>query len=79
VAMKPSPSRIHLQSKVREANERIESHLKSMTKCVFVDVYNAMLNSDGTIKSELFIEDRLHMNAKGYAIWKKLIGPHLLR
>jgi lysophospholipase L1-like esterase len=79
VAMKLSPSRIHLQSKVKEANERIKSHLRSISKCVFIDVYTAMLNADGTIKNELFIEDRLHMNANGYAIWKRLIGPHLLR
>jgi lysophospholipase L1-like esterase len=27
----------------------------------------------------LFLEDKLHMNAKGYAIWQKLIEPHLLK
>jgi lysophospholipase L1-like esterase len=79
VAMKPSPSRIHLQAKVKEANEQIRSYLRNMRKTVFIDVYSAMLNADGSIKNELFSEDRLHMNDKGYAIWKRLIGPYLLK
>jgi lysophospholipase L1-like esterase len=28
---------------------------------------------------EIFIADKLHMNAKGYAIWQKLIEPFLLK
>lgn len=79
VAMKPSPSRIQLQSKVKEANEQIKAYLQDKKKSDFIDVYSAMLNADGSIKHELFIEDRLHMNEKGYAIWKRLIGPHLLK
>lgn len=79
VAMKPSPSRIHLQSKMKEANEQIKVYLQDKKKSVFIDVYSAMLNADGSIKNELFVEDRLHMNDKGYEIWRSLIGPHLLK
>ena len=28
---------------------------------------------------DIFIEDDLHMNAKGYAIWQKAIEPYLLK
>ena len=28
---------------------------------------------------ELFVEDDLHMNAKGYAIWQKAIAPYLIK
>jgi lysophospholipase L1-like esterase len=37
-----------------------------------------MLNSEGKPMEELFIADRLHMNAKGYAIWSKIIAPYLI-
>ena len=45
----------------------------------FIDVYKQMLNADGTPMEDIFIEDKLHMNAKGYAIWQKIIEPYLLK
>ena len=27
--------------------------------------------------TDIFLEDKLHMNTKGYAIWKKLLLPVL--
>ncbi|MCA6516860.1 MAG: GDSL family lipase, partial [Chitinophagaceae bacterium] len=42
------------------------------------DVHTAMLDSKGETRPELYINDRLHMNAKGYAIWQSLLGPLLL-
>jgi lysophospholipase L1-like esterase len=36
-----------------------------------------MLASDGQPIKEIFLSDSLHMNAKGYAIWKKQIQPYL--
>lgn len=77
VSMKPSPSRLRLMSKYDEANRLIEAYLKTKPNTGFVDVYHAMLDASGKPKAELFLEDNLHMNAKGYAIWKILIEPVL--
>lgn len=79
ISIKPSPSRRHLMPKMEEANRLIKSFLNKQPKTVFVDVYHKMLKPDGTPRDELFIEDQLHMNAKGYAIWKKALAPHLLK
>jgi lysophospholipase L1-like esterase len=38
-----------------------------------------MLDSTGEPMPEIFLDDSLHMNAKGYAIWKKKIEPYLLK
>ena len=35
--------------------------------------------SDGMPLPEIFLADKLHMNAKGYAIWQKKIRPYLLK
>jgi lysophospholipase L1-like esterase len=43
----------------------------------FVDLWKPMIGSDGVVFQDIFIEDGLHMNAKGYAIWKKEIGKYL--
>jgi lysophospholipase L1-like esterase len=79
VSMKPSPSRWHLKEKLERGNALIKEFLATKKKTAFVDVWTPMLNEDGKPREELFIEDRLHMNAKGYAIWQKKIEPYLLK
>lgn len=77
VSIKPSPSRDHIQPKIKEANRLIERFIKQQPHTTFVDVYHAMLGPDGKPRPELFIEDQLHMNEKGYAIWKQKLQPVL--
>jgi lysophospholipase L1-like esterase len=36
-----------------------------------------MLGDDGKPRPELFLKDGLHMTEAGYAVWTKLILPHL--
>lgn len=79
VSIKPSPSREKLMPEMQEANSLIKNFLKGKRNTAFIDVYHKMLNKDGTPNKSLFIEDELHMNAKGYAIWKKIIQPYLLK
>ena len=77
ISLKPSPSRKILMDKYNVANVMIKDFLKKRKKTNFIDAYHAMLNADGTQMEEIFMEDKLHMNAKGYAIWQKLIEPYL--
>jgi len=79
ISMKPSPSRLRLMPKMLEANLLIKSFLKKKKKTSFVDVYHSMLEADGKPIESIFLADKLHMNANGYAIWQKLIEPHLLK
>lgn len=79
VAMKPSPSRAHLMPKYSEANRLIKNYLAGFKNTKYVDVYSKMLNKDGTPMTDIFLEDNLHMNAKGYGIWKKVFLPVLIK
>lgn len=79
VSLKPSPSRWHLREKVKQVNSMIEKYLKKQKQTEFVNVWTPMLGRDGQPVKELFVEDNLHMNAKGYAIWQKQIQPALLK
>lgn len=79
VSIKPSPSREHLLQKVIHANELIKIFLKSQPKTAYIDVFSAMIDQQGNPKPELFIDDRLHMNQKGYAIWVQIIEPYLIK
>ena len=79
VSIKPSPSRAHLLPKVISANEMIKAFLKKQTKAAYIDVFSAMIDQQGNPKPELFIDDKLHMNQRGYAIWVEVIQPYLLK
>ena len=79
VALKPSPSREKLWPKMQSSNTMIKDYLKAQKNTAFIDVYHGMFNKDGSVMQDIFIEDALHMNPKGYAIWKKIIEPYLLK
>jgi lysophospholipase L1-like esterase len=38
-----------------------------------------MLDENKEVLKDIFVQDKLHMNEKGYAIWIKIIGPKLLK
>lgn len=79
ISMKPSPARWYLKEKVIQGNKLIQQFLKTKPKTGFINVWPQMLNGAGEPKEELFLEDKLHMNKSGYAIWQKLIQPILIK
>jgi lysophospholipase L1-like esterase len=76
--MKPSPSRWHLADKMISANNDIRKFIKKQKNADFVNIWDSMLDKNDQPDSTLFIEDRLHMNTKGYKIWQKAIQPELI-
>jgi len=78
IAMKPSPSRDKYQSKAKECNFLIKAFLSKEKNTVFIDIFSPMIK-DGKSRPELFVEDMLHMNAKGYGIWEETVRPHLIK
>lgn len=79
VSIKPSPSRIHLIEKMKQANTLIQHFLKNQKNASFIDVFTPMLGADHRPRQDIFLADDLHMNKKGYAIWQKAIQPYLLK
>jgi lysophospholipase L1-like esterase len=79
ISMKPSPSRELLLSKIIRGNELIKKYLAGKKNTAYIDVYKEMIDDEGKPRTDIFLEDNLHMNKEGYAIWKKLIQPYLLK
>lgn len=77
VSLKPSPSRWKLEANFRKTNELIKTEIAKDNRAVFVDIWTPMLNENGAPRPELFVEDMLHMNEKGYAIWKGVLEKYL--
>lgn len=79
ISIKPSISRLALMPQMKEANKIICKRLSDQENIVFVDVFSKMLDEKGKPVKDIFLADNLHMNAKGYAIWKKALEPALLK
>ncbi|MGY1530503.1 SGNH/GDSL hydrolase family protein [Luteimonas sp. A649] len=77
VSIKPSPARIDQLPAQREANALVETWLRQQPGTAYIDVTTPMLDDAGRPREALFIADRLHMNAAGYAVWREAIVPWL--
>jgi lysophospholipase L1-like esterase len=70
VSIKPCILRWSMKDRMMAANALISDYLKQDQKAVFVNIWDKMLQNGEPMK-DIFLEDNLHMNAKGYAIWIK--------
>ncbi len=77
ISINASPSRWKDVKKIKEANRHIAAFMAGNKKLIFIDVFPAMLDREGKPQPELYVQDRLHLNAKGYAIWTSVIAPYL--
>ncbi len=77
VSIKPSLSREKYVPQMKEANQLIAEMLKDIKRTAFINTADAMYTPDGKIMTDIFLKDNLHMNAKGYVIWQKIMEPYL--
>ncbi|MDX2187547.1 MAG: SGNH/GDSL hydrolase family protein [Opitutaceae bacterium] len=77
ISTAPNPARWHLVSQMRRFNESVAAWIATQPRMDYIDVFHPMLGEDGQPRPELFSEDRLHMNATGYALWRELVLPYL--
>lgn len=75
LAIKPSPSRASQLPAQQEANALVRAWAERTAGVDYVDVATPMLDARGQPREELFIEDRLHMNDAGYALWRDVVAP----
>lgn len=79
VSIKPSPSRMQHFKVFEESNQLIKKFIASKKRIQFIDVFHLMLDKNNTPLDNIFLQDKLHMNASGYQIWQKALQPFLLK
>lgn len=77
ISIAPNPARWAQADRVRAANALIEAHTRTDERLTFINVFPKMLGEDGQPRPEIYVADRLHMNPKGYEIWRGIVGPVL--
>jgi lysophospholipase L1-like esterase len=75
ISSAPNPARWHLKNAWLDLNGRIRAHTQTDRRLTFVDIWSAMLGLSGRPRPELFVEDQLHMNERGYEIWTRVLRP----
>lgn len=73
VSIKPSILRWAMKERMIATNTLIQSYLNNQKNTTFVNIWDNMLENGAPIK-DIFIEDHLHMNSKGYEIWIKKLN-----
>lgn len=80
LSVKPSIARWHLWPKTTETNKLLKAMCDSDPKrLTYVSIVEGMMGTDGQVRSDIFKADRLHMNAKGYEIWRDVLRGVLLK
>ena len=77
LALKPSLLRLEQLDRQQKANALVREWAATQAGVDFIDVATPMLDAAGRPRAELFLGDRLHMNADGYALWRGIVAPYL--
>lgn len=74
ISIKPSISRLDIINHIIYTNQLIEEEIsKQHTSMHFINVFDQMLDEQHQPLKELYQSDGLHMNKKGYELWKQII------
>ena len=77
IAVKPSVARWRIEGEVRRTNQLIREFAAADPRVDYIDIFTPMLGADGRPRPELFVDDGLHLNARGYELWKSVVAPFL--
>jgi hypothetical protein len=72
VAVTPTPSRFEYWPRIQQVNQQFEQLAGKYPNAHYLATERLFLDSRGEPREELFVEDKLHLNEEGYAIWAKL-------
>lgn len=77
ISPKPSIARWELRKEYEALNKKLKKLARKTDKVEFADVWTAMLDEQGNVRRDVFLDDNLHMNKKGYDIWAKVLSDFL--
>jgi lysophospholipase L1-like esterase len=64
-------------AKIQKANSLVEQFVKGQPNFAMCDTWGIFADDKGSPNAADFNADRLHLNAAGYAVWKKALDPVL--
>ncbi|WP_207422163.1 GDSL-type esterase/lipase family protein [Desertivirga brevis] len=74
VSIKPSVSRRNITNQIKYTNHIIQKEILKHSSLHYIDIYQEMLDEKGEPNTNFFQPDGLHLNEKGYSLWKNVIS-----
>ncbi len=79
IGTKPSPLHWPHMATIRAANAAVKADLAGDHLAAYVDAEAALLGADGRPRAELYAENGLNLNERGYAAWTAALRPTIER
>ncbi|MGI9469896.1 MAG: GDSL-type esterase/lipase family protein [Rubripirellula sp.] len=77
IEVTPTDKRFEVWPEIRKVNERLREIALSTPNTYFIATAEHYLDPLGNPRTELFVDDRLHLNEAGYDLWGTLIRRKL--
>lgn len=77
IAVTPTPKRWEVWEQAKAANSAIRALCEADPGSHFIGTESLFLDGKGEPRPEFFIEDQLHLNRDGYAVWSAAVKSHL--
>ena len=78
VSLKPSEHKADQLADQLLVNSMLEKNANEQNY-TYIDITKVMYDQEGNLRKDIFVEDKLHMNAEGYKLWTEIIKPYLLK
>ena len=79
LSVKPSVLRQSFWDKARETNELLKKLVAGNDLLTYIDVATPLLDINGEVMTDIFVDDNLHLNEKGTQIWAATIRAALMK
>ncbi len=79
LSVKPSVSRLNVWPAAQQVSARFKDIAESDSLVHYIDVASPFLKADGSVMTDIFVADNLHLNDKGNEIWGRAIKAGLMR
>jgi lysophospholipase L1-like esterase len=76
IEAKPSPSRWEKMANYQIFNLKLKEYCLAKQGVEFVPTWEALTDSTGNPRPELYLQDQLHLNEQGYEIWTEIFRPY---
>lgn len=77
ISIKYSPSREKLWPQMKEANKKIAKFMRKEKNADLIDITKVMNDKEGNVRTDLFVDDKLHMTPEGYRLWMTVMKPYM--
>lgn len=79
LAMKHCQRRETIRDRQATYNTLMREFAEISDQVIYVDTCTPLLTEDGQIDASKFVDDKIHLNEKGYAEWVKILRPMLIK